>query len=270
MVRLNRWILLLGGCLALILLGLAGALSPVSAWIRKVTLPLAQSMNWAAQTGTRSLEGGAKGAESDQIQELQTRLASISVEYVKLRALEEENRALRSQAKFLDRAEFDSVGARVISRDVQNERALLLINRGLNDSVEVGQAAITEDGIFIGKISAIQEQVATIELISDPKSRVAAALPGKGSLLGVVEGRGNGATVLTYVPASEGLKRDQVVVTGGTEDKVPANLPIGIVNTVEGKSTDPFLNAVIEPLVSLDRVVFVSILRPAALRPKKL
>ena len=255
----NPWVWVLGAAAAGLLLLFAGATRPVSDAMRWATLPAVRLLSGI---GTRAI------TSDDRVKELEAQLAAMVVDQVRLRSLEEENRTLRSQARFLDRSGYDSVGARVIARDVSGQRALLTIDRGKDDSVEVGQAVITDDGIMVGKISRMEDRIAVVELLTDPNSRVAAAVQTKGQLAGVLEGRGNGTAVLTFIPSSEAVSPDQVIVTAGTEDKVPGNLPLGIVNTVETHSSDPFFSATIEPLVTLDRVTFVSVLRPTALRPR--
>ncbi|MEI7512460.1 MAG: rod shape-determining protein MreC [Candidatus Uhrbacteria bacterium] len=254
----NPWVWALGITAIGLVFVLAGVTKPVGEAIRWMTLPIVRVMSGA---GSRAI------TTDDHVKELEAQLSALVVDQVRLRSLEEENQTLRSQARFLDRSGYDSVGARVIARDVSGQRALLTIDRGKNDSVEVGQAVITDDGIMVGKISLIEDTIAVVELLTDPNSRVAAAAQSKGQLAGILEGRGNGTAVLSYIPSSEDVASDQVIVTAGTEDKVPRNLPLGIVNTVETRSSDPFFSAAIEPLVSLERVTFVSVLRPTALRP---
>lgn len=255
-----RWLWLVVAVIVVVVLALAGLFRPIGEFSRFASLPVIRIVSGWSSTASDTVDA--------RIKELEARNSGLAVDYVRLKALEEENRTLRAQAKFLDRSGYDSVGARVIGRDVSGKRALLTIDRGQEDSLETGQAVITDQGVFIGKISQILDRVATVELVTDPRSRVAASLQADGQLSGVIEGRGNGAGVLTYIPSSESLIADQLIVTAGTEDKVPGNLPIGVVNTVEGKPTDPFMNATIEPIVSLDRIVFVSVLRPTALRPR--
>jgi cell shape-determining protein MreC len=73
---------------------------------------------------------------------------------------------------------------------------------------------------------------------------------------------------LTFVPQAEELRADDVIVTSGSEDKIPSDLVIGLVNEVDGKPTDPFKSASIQPIVQGDRLRLVSVLVPSALRPK--
>lgn len=256
--RVN-WAWIWAAAIVVGILAFAGLYRPFGAVVRAATLPVVRFLSGAAAR-TVSVD--------ERIKELESRLAVLAADQVRLRSLEEENRTLRAQARFLDQSGYDSVGARVIARDVRGTRALLTIDRGKEDSLEIGQAVVTDEGIMIGKISQLQDRIATVELLTDPMSRVASSVQENGQLAGVLEGRGNGAAVLTFIPSSETVVPDQLVVTAGTEEKVPRNLPIGIVNTVDARPSDPFFSATIEPLISLDRVVFVSVLRPSALRPR--
>ena len=266
MFRFNRWAIAIAATILIALFALAGLLRPVADFARSVTLPLA---NYAAKLGQFfSQTRPADNSSEARIAELESRQITLAVDYAKLRSLEEENRVLRSQAKFLASSGYDSVGARVISRDLVRGRAYLLIDRGLNDRLEIGQAVVTNDGLFIGKIAALDDEVASVELLTDPNSRVAAAMPGQSGVLGVVEGRGNGAALLRYVPSTANLRRDLVIVTSGSEEKVPGQLPVGLINAVDEQATNPFINASIEPLVHFDQVYLVSVLRPSAKRTK--
>lgn len=271
MSRLRRWWiwllagLLAGGVLAAVLW------NPFRQVVQRLSLPLVRLSARATQAAVKrvwSRKMPDNKLRPEYVTELERRVSSLAVEYARLHALEEENRTLRAQAKFLFASGYDSVGARVIARDIHFDRAVITIDRGREDSIEVGQAVVVEEGILIGKVSNLKERIATVELLTDPRSRLTAAVSGEGWLIGVVEGRGNGSAVLTYIPSSEKLKKDQVIVTSGTEEKIPAHLPLAMINAVEGKTTDPFLRAIVEPLLPLDSMMFVSVLRPSALRPR--
>jgi cell shape-determining protein MreC len=130
-------------------------------------------------------------------------------------------------------------------------------------------AVVVGDGILVGKVTSLKERVSTVMLISDVSSRLAAASLGGSRLFGLVEGSGNQVARLTLVPQSEPLGRDDIIVTAGTEEKIPPHLVIGIVNDVQGTPTDPFKSASIEPLAKRDQLNIVMVLRPSALRPEE-
>lgn len=246
------------------------------AWILVLLLCIAYALP-LTRGKIESVMGGALGAvnrfvdgwhrerlddQARALQEAQARVALFVVNEAKMAALQEENAILRKQGNYRPDSGFSVVGAQVVSRVMMPDQITLVINRGADDGIEEGQAVLADDGIFIGKVRSLGKRTARIQLLTDPQSRVAATLAGERRLLGVVEGRGNGAARMTYVPASQPMKKDQIIVTSGTEEKIPANLPLGLINAVEGKSTDPFISAILEPLVPFDRLTLVQVLRP--------
>lgn len=259
----RTWMIAALGGFALLLLALAGFVRPVREGLRAVLLPVVRlaSSGGAALGRVLRLDPDAREA-NERVTEVEARLQSLTVDYVRLRALEEENRSLRAQAKFLGESGFASVGARVISRSVGFDTAAVTIDRGAKDGVEVGQAVVTDEGLLAGKVLTLGERTAVVLLVSDARSRVAAAPAGTNRLSGVVEGSGNGTARFTLVPQAIPLKENDVIVTAGTEEKVPANLVIGLVNTVDSHPTDPFKTAPIEPLAPLDRLELVSVIIP--------
>ncbi|MFZ2803893.1 MAG: rod shape-determining protein MreC [Patescibacteria group bacterium] len=266
--RIQAPLLIAGAILAVVLLHVAGVLQPLENGARMVLLPVAQAF---AAVGSAANGGGTSGQTvqglTKQVQELQSQLSSVSVDYVQLQSLQEENVSLRKVANFLSDTGYDHVGARVIARSTDPQSASVLIDRGSSDGLETGMAVAAEDGVFVGKITSLNERTATVTLVSDGQSRVAASLAGTHQLIGMVQGEGNGVAQLTLVPQSQALKANDIIVTAGTEEKIPDNLAIAMVNDVEGKPTDPFKTATLEPLAQVDQLDLVIVLRPAALRP---
>ncbi len=264
-MRRHRVVSMIVIIVVMALLTLSGTLRRLSDRGRGLTLPVLQKLSAVPRFFLlREMDETFQHSQEARVAQLQRQLASHVVDVTLFQALKEENEQLRAQAAFLKTSGFTSVGARVISRDVRSDRALLLIDRGRRDHVEVGQPAIVANGILIGKVRSIQEHVSTVELLTDVNSRIAVSPHDQRRLVGIIEGRGHGAAVLTYIPSSESLVHDQILVTAGTEDKIPQNLPLAIINAVEGKTTDPFLTASVDPLVALDRILLVSILQPEA------
>lgn len=238
---------------------------PIANAFRFVSLPLVRTVAGWTQSGRDWAGEATASTETAARLRCEALLSQQVVDLAEFHRLEEENKRLLAQANFLSSSSYDHVGARVIGRELTQTRARLLIDRGTNDKLEEGQAVITENGLFIGRIRSPQTSVATVELLTDTNSRVSAAMGQGDQLIGVVEGRGNGASVLTYIPSSIDLEVDQIVVTAGTEEKIPAHLALGIINALNRKPKDPFYEASIDPLVRFDRISFVSVLRPSAL-----
>lgn len=266
--RLQAPLIIAGAILAVALLHVAGLLDPVENGLRTAMLPIARVFaSVGSAAGGMGTNGETVQSLSQKVNELESRLSSVTVDYVELRSLEEENRSLRKVANFLNDSGYDHVGARVIARTTDPQEASVLIDRGTSDGLEVGMAVVEEDGVFVGKVTSVSERVATVTLVSDKDSRVAASLAGTRQLIGLVEGEGNDVARMTLVPQTQPLKANDIIVTAGTEEKVPADLAIALVNQVDGKPTDPFKTATLEPLAQTDRLDLLIVLRPAVLRP---
>lgn len=259
----RQWLIGIIGSVALMLIALAGFVRPVRDAVSFVILPVARFTSYIGAGIGRGLgmNQDAKQA-TERVQELDARLRSVIVDYVRMRALEEENRSLRAQAKFIGESGFRSVGARVVSRSISYQTAAVTIDRGARDGLEVGQAVVTEEGLLAGKVQTLGERTAVVLLITDVRSRVAATVSGSDRLAGIVVGQGNGVAKFTLIPQAVALKRDDVVVTAGTEEKVPSALAIGLVNDVQSQPTDPFKTASVEPLAPIDRLELVSVIIP--------
>lgn len=260
----------LGSVLLLIVLRLVGAFDPIEHGVRIVFLPVARVVSVVGASVRNRLFGSpGEAVLQERNTELEARVSALAVDYVRLRALEEENRSLQALVQYFQTSGYDQVSARIIGRSIDPRSATILIDRGSHDGLESGMAVVVDDGVFVGKITELRDRVSIVTLVSDERSRIAASRAGRQGLLGLVEGRGNGVAQLTLVPQAQEMKRNDVIVTAGTEDKIPANLTIGLINEIEGKPTDPFQNAALEPFARMDRLNLVSVLRPTALRPSE-
>ncbi len=259
------------GIVILLLLILRGAhlLDPVEDVLQWALSPVARILS---VVGSDVPVGSERypdiAACESHVQDLERQLQNISVDYVQLRALEEENETLRKTLQYVQEKEYDAVMGHVISRSVVPSVSTFMIDRGATDGLEVGMAVMVEDGLYVGKIYSIRDRTSIVLLTPDPRSRVAISQPGTHTLIGLVEGRGNNVAEATLVPQRERLEVDDLLVTAGTEEKVPADLVVGIVNRIFGEATDPFKSAAIQPLVSPERLKVVAVLRPRVLRPE--
>ncbi len=260
---MRSWIIK-GLVVLLCLVGLFVLRGPIMGLAQRVFLPVISRFSlWADRMdhAGRSVALPNEGS----IEKCEERLQSRIVDAARLSALEQENRLLRAQASFLAESGYDHVGARVIGRRIDHIHARLVIDRGTNDTIEVGQAVIAENGLLVGKIVEASSRISTVELLTDVDSRIAVASAKDGQLIGVLEGRGNGAALLTYIPSSVDVVADDLLLTAGTEDKIPPRLPIGVADAVTRTSKDPFYQASVDPAIRIERLSFLSVLRPSAL-----
>lgn len=183
-------------------------------------------------------------------------------EYERLRVLNEE---LRAQIGFASRSHARAVTAELVSRSVGPEASAFVIDRGFEDGLEIGDPAITGDGVLVGKVVAVTAASATVRVISDRDSATAVALLNGTRTIGIAQGISGALLSLKYIPQDERISINDIVVTSGLEENVPSGLVVGIVNTVTSDPTAPFQEAVIEPLGDARRIHTVSVIISEAL-----
>ncbi len=269
MRRSTLAIFLAGGIVAVVVLSVSGILRGVEDGVRWAFMPVARVFANAGSAVGIHVEAAPTSTDlQQQNAALEQKLKQVTVDYVRLKSLEDENASLRQLTKFLDATGYDEVSARIIARHSDAQTAEVLIDRGSHDGLELGMAVVAGSGVLYGKITQLSEHIATVTLVSDERSRVAATVAGEhDTLTGLVVGEGNGVARMTLIPQAVTMKQNDVLVTAGTEEKIPANLAIGLVNDVEGAATDPFKSATLQPLARLGSVNLVAVLRPAAMRP---
>jgi len=254
--------------ISIIVLHLTRLLVPVEDLFRAVLSPFGSITSKVGVSVSEWVSGvGEDSVSSERVDELERQLIHLSVDYVQLSALKEENDVLRKTLGFVEQQGYEPVMANIISRSVVSERGFFTIDRGSKDGIENGMAVIFGEGVYVGKITKIYERTSVVTLTVDPTSRVAISLAGQHKLIGLVEGRGNRTALATLIPQDESISQNDIFVTSGTEEKIPPDLVVGIVNQVLDESTDPFKEATIEPVVQTDYLSIVAVLRPRALNP---
>jgi rod shape-determining protein MreC len=167
----------------------------------------------------------------------------LEAEVARLRAQERtyadvlgENRRLRGALRMARRCGCRTVGASVVAGSGSNFQLSVTVDAGSRQGVARDMAVVDADGL-VGRVTQVSAGYATVLLVTDPASGVAATLaggPGRAKAPGVV--RGSGSQLLSFQPLRAGttVRRGDPVVTQGYQGGVfPAGLPIGVVERVD-------------------------------------
>jgi rod shape-determining protein MreC len=203
----------------------------------------------------------ALGAEVGGLRQDNRRLEA---EVARLRAQERtyadvlgENRRLRGALGMAGRCGCRTVGASVVASSGSNFQLSVTVDAGSRQGVKRDMAVVDADGL-VGRVTQVTADYATVLLVTDPASGVAATLapgPARGKAPGIV--KGSGAQV----------RRGDPVVTQGYQGSVfPAGLPIGVVERVDPAGAASLVPRVaVRPYAALGAldVVAVVVERPA-------
>lgn len=205
--------------------------------------------------------------ESSELKSLKKENATLIKKLVDQSKITEDNKALRDQfqtesikSSLLTPA--NVIGAPGFIPGVSVPQSLVL-DRGENDEVRVGNAVIYKDNV-VGKVIKTSSFLSTVMLITNSSSSFTAiTLATKG--LGVVKGQGSDEILLDNVLLSDSLKKEDTVLTKGEVNQngsgFPPNLVVGKITSVSKSASDLFQKAEIKSFVdfaNLDKVFIIT------------
>lgn len=206
------------------------------------------------------------------IKNLEARVNQLIVDNSQLRMIEEENKKLRQQLKFFTKTGLDYFLANVVSRGVLNDslnKEQIIIDKGAKDGLSAGLAVLSGQGIIIGKIVEVKENIARVCLITDKNCKLAVVVQSQDGPIGassrtsgIIEGDLGLTIKMNFIPQGEKVREGDIVVTSGLEKNIPSGLVIGKIIQVESGNNEIWQKATLEPLVNLEELTIVSVLLP--------
>ncbi len=176
-----------------------------------------------------------------------------------------ENQRLRGALAMAGRCGCRTVGATVVAASGSNFQWSVTIDAGARQGIAADMAVLDADGL-VGRVTRVTADYATVLLISDPSSGVAASLA-RNKAPGILRGQGEQDLNFEPVRAGTDVRAGDSLVTQGYEGGIfPAGIPIGAVSRVDRASATSLVARVsVQPysdLGSLD-VVAVVVSKPA-------
>jgi rod shape-determining protein MreC len=181
--------------------------------------------------------------------------------------LRRENEALTALLQLRNGLEYKTTTASVIARESSDVRRTVVIDRGSDDGLEIGDIVITTGGALAGRIVDVGSNFAHIALISDSTSTVIGQLSTAG-VTGKVTGTGQerGELVMADVDATAEVTEGEEVFTAGIELSVgirspyPKGLLIGRVVDVVHDPNEVVQTVFLEPAAPLDRLEYMLVI----------
>lgn len=228
--------------------------SPVEDAAEVVSAPLTDA--WNGWTGNDDMDDLV-----DENQQLRDELAAIEAEGVRnadaVHQLEELTRSLDLPWV----GDIPKVSAQVTSGPRSNFSHAIEINRGSDQGVAIGMPVVTSGGL-VGRVSQVSGGRATVELLSDPAFRVGVRLTESGAL-GTARGQGRHEPLVvdtSLTPGSAVQPGSSLVTSGVDRSTYPDGIPVGKVRSVRDGAGGLSLDLVVDPLVDVDQLTYVSVL----------
>ncbi len=190
---------------------------------------------------------------------LQSENARLVVENERLREwyqtallLEAENISLRELLHVQLEPKNKFITARVLSDAGRTFAKSLLINAGIKDGVEKGQAVLSSRGV-IGRVIETGAKSSRVLLITDINSHVP-VLVENSSLHAIMNGTNEKAGRLSHLPPDGHVSEGAHIITSGHGGLFPFGLPVGVVHTLEDGTLQ------VKPFADFDRMVHVRVI----------
>jgi rod shape-determining protein MreC len=152
----------------------------------------------------------------------------------------------------------NSIIAQVIGRTPGGLNATLLLNKGSQDNIAVGDAVLST-GYFIGKVKEVEDRQSEVVLIFSHNSFVP-VITNKNSDGGLLQGGLEGLTI-TDIPINSKAEVGDSVVTSGLGGELPAGLIVGKIGVHLGIKGDLFQKVKVESPVNPYHISFVTIIK---------
>ena len=232
--------------------GAATIVSPIEGAVSAVTSPFRNA--WHGVTDYDELK--------DENDRLQAELAEAEAATIGQSDAEQQLADLSASLDLPFAGDVPKVTARVVSGPRSNFSYALEIDKGTDDGLAVGMPVATGGGL-VGRITQATGQTARVELVTDPEFRVGVRVAGNGDL-GTARGRGQGDPLVVdsgMSPRAEVAEGTGVVTSGVDRSAFPPGIPVGTVTETRQGSGGLALELVVEPLVEVDQLSYVTVLR---------
>ena len=166
-------------------------------------------------------------------------------------ALQQENQQLRNLLALAQRSEFTAQLAEIVyaERDVFKRR--VLINKGANGNVRIGQVVMDDIGI-VGQITRVYPWLSAVTLITEKDHAVPVQVLRNG-LRTIVFGAGDTSQLsLRYMPVSSDIQTGDMLVTSGIDGIYPPGIPVARVEKIERDPAYPFARITCLPVAGVD------------------
>lgn len=247
-------LLILGAiALLLILAGQRGWLGGVRTELSRVAEPFYNLTSYPARALT---DLGEFWSSREQLREDNERLRAealiLQAKVQRLASLRAENMRLRELMNSARAREESVVVAEVIGVSPDPTQHQLLIDKGLEKGVFVGQPVIDADGL-VGQVIEVGHQFSRVMMITDAAHALSVQVNRNG-VRAVAEGTGLiDLLELSHVAATTDIKADDLLVSSGLGGRFPPGYPVARVIEVTIDPGQPFATVRARPLARLDR-----------------
>lgn len=264
MMNRNKQTELLGGIITLIILILLIFLSNVEADKFSYLETAVQSVVSPIQRVIADLKNKIQGnsiyfadmeAIKQENEELRAKNSELETQLRELERIKADNATLQEYMSLTQKyAEFTTIPAYVVNKDVSNYSSNLIINVGTKDGVQKNMTVIADKGL-VGHIISVTEKTAKVQVIIDPASTVSSSMSTTKESI-ICKGTLENDQVLraTYIPTDAELITGYSIETSGLGEIYPKGIHIGTIEEIITTSNIIDRYAIVKPAVDFSKL----------------
>ena len=170
----------------------------------------------------------------------------------KLSALQVENIRLRELLQSSKKVGENVLIAELLAVDLDPFSRQIVINKGTNDNVYLGQPVLDAEGIM-GQIVHVGPFSSTSMLITDPNHAIPVHVNRNG-LRAIAVGTGAPDVLeIPYLPISADIVEGDLLTSSGLGGRFPRDYPVARITRVKKAPTQPYATVTAEPIALLER-----------------
>lgn len=161
-----------------------------------------------------------------------------------------ENKRLRELAGARERASVRSVLAEVLYETRDPFTRKLVLDKGVQQQVAIGQPVIDAKGL-IGQVTRVFQFSSEMTLVTDRNMTVPVVLQRTGMRSVAFGGAAPGRMELRFLASSADVKEGDLLTTSGLDALYPPGLPVGRIERIERGGENDFVKVLVAPTAEI-------------------
>ncbi len=220
-----------------------------------VTNPMKSNLNELTAQEQLKYDGLSREELENYSNELLKENTALKEQLISYYDLQRQNELYKQALELKeDRVDFNIVPATVLAKDIVLNS--VSIDVGSSNGIEVGDLAITQEGVF-GIVSSVTTSSATVDSILSEKVSIGAIseeLLESGVISSTPELSLSGLVRLEYLSKSTKIDEGTIISTSGASEVFPDKILIGEVLYLETDKETSQINAIVKPYADIEIV----------------
>lgn len=198
----------------------------------------------------------------EENEELKQKNSELEQSLRELEIIKSENATLKEYVNLKDKyAEYTTIPAYVIQKDISNYSDTMILNVGSRDGIEVNMTVISDQGL-VGHIISVTETTSKLQTIIDTASTTSCIITSSRDMM-IARGTlsENSTLKATYIPTEATVLEGDKVETSGLGGIYPKGIYIGTIKQVNNTKNITDRYAMIETAVDFSKLETVLIIK---------